>query len=131
MDMTVEELLAPRYKVIADYPGNLWDVGTLLPSEYHAIKELSPNMIAFYDKYPHLFRKLEWWEERKPEDMPEYLKTIHHDGRIYKAIEHNIKASNGLGFINENGLRKSYCNYLPTTLEDYTHYTKSNKGGMR
>lgn len=26
-----------------------------------------------FDKHPNLFKKLEWWEERKESDMPEYL----------------------------------------------------------
>lgn len=83
--MTPEELLRPRYKVIADYPGNAWEVGLVIPSEYHAIKIITDNMIAFYDKYPHLFRKLEWWEERNIEDMPGYVKD---EAKMLKVTRH-------------------------------------------
>ena len=39
--MSTEELLKPRYKVIADYPGSLWEVGTIIPTKYHVIKDLT------------------------------------------------------------------------------------------
>ena len=68
--MNTEDLMKPRYKVIADYPGNIWMVGTIMDLD------MSKQLVSFYDKYPHLFRKLEWWEERKIEDMPEYVKCL-------------------------------------------------------
>ncbi len=67
--MTPEELLIPRYKVIADYPGNEIKVG----------KVFEPNTDwpeSYLKKYPHLFRKLEWWEERELGDMPGYVKWV-------------------------------------------------------
>jgi hypothetical protein len=69
------DLMKPRWKVIADYPKNPYHVGDILNGGFR-----SEDLIYCDDKgprwrdYPHLFRKLEWWEERKPEEMPEYVK---------------------------------------------------------
>ena len=68
--MTVEQLLKPRYKVVDDYPFSYYDKDSVLLFEFYHAKDGIVN----FCEYPHLFRKLEWWEERKVEDMPEYLK---------------------------------------------------------
>lgn len=62
--MTPEELLKPRFKVIADYPVSPYPVGAII----------TPKDAEYFDKYPVIFKRLEWYEERKPEDMPLYLK---------------------------------------------------------
>ena len=67
--MTTEELLKPRYKVIADYPFMQWALGQII------LLTTGNDGDYYFEKFPHLFKKLEWWEERKPEDMPEYVKS--------------------------------------------------------
>ena len=73
----VEKLLQPRYKVIADYPRNKYyenvEVGEIIEA-WHPNKILQDNITGFYGKYPHIFKELEWWEEREIKDMPMYLK---------------------------------------------------------
>lgn len=64
--MSTEELLRPRYKVIAQYPFSPHPTG-------HIIKTAFGN--KYFDQYPHLFKKLEWWEQRDSEELPEYVKT--------------------------------------------------------
>lgn len=60
------ELLKPRYKVISDYPGNIVKVDSICtPSEQESI--------LYYEKYPDIFKKLEWWEDRVLAEMPEYV----------------------------------------------------------
>lgn len=41
------------------------------------------------DKYPNIFRKLNWWEDRKTEDMPTKLicKSTKDDNEIIKIEE--------------------------------------------
>lgn len=75
--MTVEDLLKPRYKVIADFPMSICKVGEILEPQgkYFPVIEGGYWNIEIY-KYPHLFKKLEWWEEREESDMPEYVKVI-------------------------------------------------------
>lgn len=80
--MTVEELMKPRYRVLTDWPRSEFEVGEILtmiqtkshehlwngnPAKYITVKEC--------DQYPHLFKKMNWWEEREEKDMPEYVKT--------------------------------------------------------
>lgn len=82
--------MKPRYKLIALWPycddtiGTIFTPypierrvqiicpegpkGTIIPSDKNRCAS------AFYDQFPHLFKRLEWWEERKPEEMPEYAK---------------------------------------------------------
>jgi hypothetical protein len=93
--MTTEELLRDRYRVIADYPQPPYNVDdderklikgdVLLYMRVNCImtyrrigkyRHLSVGVpcVSHPEKYPDVFRKLEWWEEREPEDMPEYIK---------------------------------------------------------
>lgn len=66
--MTAQELLIPRYKVIADYPGSVYVVGEIISDDTNCIEFLEE-----LDKYPHIFEKLNWWEQRTVEEMPKRL----------------------------------------------------------
>ena len=66
--MKPEELLKPRYKVIADYPHSGLTVGEII-SGIHA-----ETLQDHYNEYPHLFKRLEWFEERTLEEMPQYVR---------------------------------------------------------
>lgn len=82
--MTTEQLLKKRFKVIADYPKSNYAVGEILTKGDAGMvftmpheKDICGNVrepIESIEKYPHLFKELQWWEDRKPEDMPEYVK---------------------------------------------------------
>lgn len=115
--MIQEQLLQPRYEVIADYPFmNQYDVfiGKIYSHDWDN-KQARINGDAFstldLSKYPHLFRKLEWWEKRDIKDMPEYVKCIktpdqkHFPDVVYK-VDNSI-------VLNTN------C-YLPATEQEYT-----------
>jgi hypothetical protein len=90
--MTTEELLRPRYKVIADYPGSIFTTSDIVEfikdtndprrSVFWLVnKKVSTGQShEFFEHYPHLFRKLQWWEERKDGDI-EYVKR---SGRVFK-----------------------------------------------
>jgi hypothetical protein len=67
--MTPDELMKPRYKVIADWP-NMPDsvkVGDIV--NHNAV--FRDNSLC--SSFPHLFKKLEWWHERREEDLPKYI----------------------------------------------------------
>lgn len=82
--MTTEELLKPRWKVIADFPGNPYTIGQILtypqdiilPNGYLKYLYLNYNEEYKIDSYPSIFQKLKWWEERNMADMPQYLKRL-------------------------------------------------------
>lgn len=65
--MTPDELMKPRYMVIADYPCSPVSVGDI----YH--QTTGDNFQSKADgwsgkimnRYPHLFKRLEWYEEKR------------------------------------------------------------------
>lgn len=75
MALSKEQLIAPRYKVIADYPKSLYPVGTIIRADGQSEDLLYCDWEGPRCRdYPHLFRKLEWWEERVVSEMPKYVK---------------------------------------------------------
>jgi hypothetical protein len=69
--MTPEELLKPRIKVTAPYPFMPCKVGEQLEQVNDSFKYAKVGNVAHVDslefigQYPHLFKKLEWWEQRR------------------------------------------------------------------
>lgn len=70
----VQELMKPRFKLIADYPGNSQPIGNVT-TEIHTAE--------YFRKFTANFQELKWWEERKPEEMPEFVK----EGDIVEMVE--------------------------------------------
>lgn len=76
----VENLLKPRWKVIANYPNSPYKIGQILNNDWHEYdlpaNELFSIATIYFEahQYPAIFKKLEWWEERDIEEMPEYVK---------------------------------------------------------
>lgn len=109
--MTKEELLRPRVKVIAPYPKMPYKLGAILEiDEQHSNK--------YFDDYPHLFRRLEWWEERDASDMPEYVKQKNNDffTKVDKYFYDCFRSGDDKYWIRY---------YLPATEEEYLQYIKS------
>ncbi len=100
--MSEQELLQPRYKVIADYPYSPYTIGSLMEdtgtrfllSRTNCYDDFKMDIVEQDNyvseetilKYPHLFKKLDWWEQRKNSDMPEYIKN-RHTGICHKVFE--------------------------------------------
>lgn len=86
--MTPEQLMKPRYKVIADYPRMEYDqLGKDDVFEVnHSNAELQKRQLEYFNKYSHLFRGLHWWEGRRPETMPLYVRNAA-DGIVFKLLE--------------------------------------------
>lgn len=125
MSKQIEELLRPRYKVIADWPGNVWPIGTIYKHETIGI--LNPKKC---DDFPHLFKKLAWYEDRKPEEMPDYVRVVEKSiieyGNVYKVDFIEKREPNTLlikvgGFINP--LLPHH--FSPATREEYDNYQHS------
>lgn len=89
---------------------------------------------GFFDNYPNLFQSLLWWSDRKPEDMPEYVKIITSPmltrehlnvGAIVNVFKHFSDSGSGH---NANGCQvfgndyMSYSRGEPATEEEYTAY---------
>jgi len=67
MKLTPEQLLQPRYQVLADYPGSTYRIGDIISCE-------SADLDKFCKKYPAIFKKLGWWQLREFWRLPAYVK---------------------------------------------------------
>lgn len=78
---------------------------------------------SIVSEYPHLFRQLEWWEERNPEDMPRFIKGI--NGNIMFEIS-EFKVKENSYFIKGNKypypINKTLASYEPATEQEYFDY---------
>lgn len=125
--MTTVELLKPRYEVIADYPRSWYNKGDILLSKIDHAPQLGYIAFSVAEKYTDVFRKLEWWEHRKPEDMPECVKFTspmwkYKKGDVVKVIDwtRDFKA-------NIFHLKYPVNILYPATEEEYTNYTNNNQ----
>lgn len=112
---STEELLEPRYKVIADYPECPFEEGDIL---------VNPT---YEPQYPHLFQKLEWWEDRKPEEMPQYVKIQDDDDNFlpvqWGCVMKVEKWSNGFCYVEDGQcLDNTDFAYKPATEAEYQSY---------
>ena len=130
--MTPKELLIPRYRLYATYPGCPYNVGTILIQQslgatnspyYEDGIYGQPNAQAIYnpENYPNNFAKLEWWQERSIKDWPEYLKTM--QGEVYKI---SIKVDPYLTIqtldVEGDAVSIGFEYLTPATLEQYISY---------
>lgn len=130
----MKDLMTPRYEVIADYPESKFKIGqTVTLKEIHPYSGysfisgdfvLSPE---WFDKYPHLFRKLQWYEKRDIKDMPEYVKYVD-SNELNRLSEKEWEGM--FSFINNNDsigcqLLKKLNKALPATKSEYDNYINS------
>lgn len=126
--MDIQELLKPRYRVIADYPDSIYPVGFVLELDTNAFQDQRNDAIC--SKYPHLFKKLEWWEERKPEEMPQYIKVRstwegEPDAYYKNGVEFYYSDDGHINFKKGGGLLPWYAE--PATEAEYIEYQKSKQ----
>lgn len=137
MKKSVEELMKPRYKVVADYPGMPFLSDQIIEREgtngtddyYHPFN----NKNICLNRYPNLFKKLEWWEERKQEEMPEYVKFAA-DGMVKRITHWDMETSSPWFMYLEGdnrpyspgGLSLENTHWLPATEEEYNNYISSH-----
>lgn len=127
--MTVEDLMKPRYKVIADYPMSPFAVDKIIEfdkDEVHTDKNHNRWNISAFKFHPHLFRRLEWYEERSIEDMPEYVKHIT-AGTPVKVKKYVGEDDCFWVTQDEETIIKHLSRYLPATLEEYNEYQSKSK----
>jgi len=125
--MSVEELLLPRFKVIASYPDSKTAVGEIFTLKFRPHNgnvygiEISGTAgiwdEAYFERYPHIFRKLEWHEERADEDMPQYVK--HPKIGVMKVADkkHDYREWHVDGEIEHRFAKKGWG--IPATEEEY------------
>jgi hypothetical protein len=119
--MTKDELLRIRYKVIADYPGSIFEIGHIINTYESAMAYLTETEKGCLKDYPHLFKPLKWWEDRKVEDMPEYYKYSGNNG-VFKT---RFRPDGGIVMLEFSPtetvpVKMEYT--LPATKEEYEAY---------
>lgn len=118
--MTPEQLLKPRYKVIADYPSS---------PEHNIVgfiyEDCTECMCDFMSKYPHLFKRLDWVDGRSEEELPEYFKRVYEGKTLfYRKIMSETGRATYEGLPKGSPPLLTYLGYgLPTTKEEYENST--------
>lgn len=118
--MTRENLLKQRWKVIANFPDSDFRVGSIQDRDWckyvNGVDETDGILWSISD-FPHLFRELEWWEERDIDDLPNFVK---YQNLIYKVKEKNlVSARSEKHPLDGAGLDVPWSNCLPATEEEY------------
>ncbi len=127
--MTTEELLKPRYEVIADYPFSDCEVGKVFTEG-----ELEDTFFNNLKKYPHIFKRLEWWHKRNSDELPKYI-GYKDEYNVFKWVYPVVKyISVGvheagvciISFTNSNNeyaeIDQQLWGITPATEEEYTNY---------
>jgi len=124
---TVEELLKPRWKVIADFPFNTYyKVGGVITDDRLMAARNENGHAVFaceWNDYPNIFRKLEWWEEREPEDIG-FVKWIS-EGQEWVAKVLEIKKDGYFKW--KDGWDPFQDTDLPATEQEYIDYIEKQK----
>ncbi len=144
------DLMMPRYKVVASYPGSNWKVGQVIELNLIGEDKRSDSYYAYtnedgavdagsFDNWPDIFRKLQWWEEREEKDMPEYVKDRSAIPSVIRKIEKHfiMYLPNGMrwdeeaedigSFITDEKKCYRYVFFSPATPEEYTQYLNQNQ----
>lgn len=124
----MKDLLIPKFEVIADYPNCSFQKGSILeriPSatnnHYSILPYIFGNTIMFetLEKYPHLFRKMGWWESIKDEDFPKYCKV---GLTIVNSEDICIDEKNNRIYAGQDEYWLNKCTFMPATEKEYTDY---------
>ncbi len=145
-DIMVQDLMKPRYKVIADYPHSVDEIGHIITIEgerYFTLSNASKSTQVYpvdkrrttseyYNRYPHLFELLPWYVERSVEDLQsvKYLKLVYNNRIQYL---HKVERFNGENLHGQplyeyynkvNHLSTACVSELePATESEYTQFT--------
>jgi hypothetical protein len=128
--MTTEELMKPRWKVIADYPNSPFFIGQVFTIPNFDNQFTKDYWAAEKNKYPNIFEPLPWWKERKVEDMPEYVRHTA-SGKTWKVKEYDLPTGAHLVGNEISSYWAVMKNLVPATESDYNAYlqtTNQNNG---
>lgn len=134
-ELRVKKLLEDRYEVMMDWPGNV----IIKVGKVYSLPEIDGILTGLgwdnASKHPGIFRKLGWWEKRRKEEMPKFIKYILNGEvlHVYEVAEwkmgstiwFRLPATNPGDFTTELGVDAISPVYFPATREEYLKY--SNK----
>lgn len=116
--MTAKELMKRRFQLIADFPNNHYGkTGTVLDRNWSRYPNDDENLNPIWSisDFPHLFKELKWFEQRKKEEMPKKLicKAIQNDTEIMEIEEWDMEIM--VGWTNKE--KRECCSLLSFTYE--------------
>lgn len=140
----IEELMKPRWKVIAGYPYCPYEIGDLVEitdlgtsfhctttREWNAFTETLDDSVNYFsisvfETWLHLFKKLAWWEERSIEDLPKYVKIVQPD--YHYSVQEAYKWDIGIGYVKtkEWDAAQSLKIFEPATFEEHQSHKSIN-----
>lgn len=131
MSLTVEQLTRPRYKVIADYPGSSDKIGKIYTfnSADNPFLSSSESFVDYFAQYPAIFQKLQWWEERDVEALPEYVKIVSNDFKKLLGTVGRAEHMKGGVLIHYSG-GGTYTHWIdtePATLAEYESFNAAKQ----
>lgn len=134
--------MKPRYKVIAEYPQGFSTIGNfsnpiktgdilmnILPQQnivWRKMENGEPTVHTVHNPelYAANFRKMEWWEDRKPEEMPEYVRPT--EDAVMEGYSYPVKIAGYHKVYPEwfyceeyPGATMTLENFLPATEQQY------------
>lgn len=138
--LTPDQLLQPRYKVIADYPNRPMaiPIGHILTLDkfgagkwWHEYTDNEPIHIdEGSERFPAILSKMEWWEDRQPGELPQYMKSEYYNKVIkceWRTYEGGIQ---GRSNINDEWIDIESCvsfQSVPATETEFITYQNSIK----
>lgn len=135
--MTPEELLIPRFKCIAPLPfqpeKDMYNVGDIFTDNGKTVvknQNGDPVYPVVWQEYPHLFKPLQWYEDRRLEEMPVYVKcTATPDQRIMpgRVLKITEWFASGCGRSGEHVVFPYTNCFQPVTREEYESYLKEKE----
>ncbi len=144
-----EDLMKPRYKVVADYPQSNYKVGTIIEFQDEKQSWFTGTLdwvskpysnggytaivcIKQFEPYPHIFKPLEWWEERSESEVPLFVKNVG-NGRVAKVRFDLQETSSWFMYLDgevhpyaPGGSALVDTHWLPATEEEYKQYKLSH-----
>ncbi len=127
----ISDFLLIRFKVIAEHPHSHLKIGDIFTLDkvtsngtyYHEYSKSEPVHLEddAHLKYPAIFKKLEWWEDRdSTSPMPVRLKRLTYGQECLLVDVHFAGSQNLFWYYNENGERKLelYKNFAPVLDEN-------------
>lgn len=132
--MTTEYLLIPRYKICKEgYPDMPFvSEAVILLNGLDDNKPFYSTQNEkwyepYFDRFPNIFRKLEWWERRSKKDLPEYIRAKE-SGRVVKAEKwdmYGLKETSARTNAEVSGFCWFVTGILPATEAEYIEYQQS------
>lgn len=124
----MHKLLIPRYKVINGYPDMNRNVGDIVVIDIKKDQKWIDNHCAFFERYPLLFEKLNWWDDVPVEQYPTYIKVTVFDScnegrynKIYKVESFRTDLSIPSASI-DGGYYYGFDEIIPVTEEEFTNH---------